>query len=30
MGENGNSLHNVWIYRECRVGGETFAEMRVL
>ncbi len=30
MGENGNALHNVWIYRECRVAGETFAEMRVL
>jgi hypothetical protein len=30
MGENGNGLHNVWIYRECRVGGETFAEVRVL
>ena len=30
MGENGNALHNVWMYRECRVGGETFAEMRVL
>jgi hypothetical protein len=30
MGENGNSLHNVWMYRECRVGGETFAEIRVL
>jgi hypothetical protein len=24
------SGHNVWIYRECRVGGETFAEVRVL
>ena len=30
MGENGNSLHNVWMYRECSVGGETFAEVRVL
>ena len=30
MGENGNALHNVWMYRECRTGGETFAEIRVL
>jgi hypothetical protein len=30
MGENGNSLHNVWMYRECSVGGETVAEVRVL
>lgn len=30
MGDNGNALHNVWIYRECRVAGETFAEVRVL
>jgi hypothetical protein len=30
MGENGNALHNVWMYRECHIGGETFAEIRVL
>jgi hypothetical protein len=29
MNDAGNG-HNVWIYRECRVGSETFAEVRVL